>query len=452
MKKPIIKNWIKYWSTTIAVTGMLAMGACDSNNNTADDAVDATQETINSAREDVSQNLEEMEAETEEVANTEETATARPSYGPSAYTIRNMDAHLERFKEVNEAITETLTDANNQLDEGSTPETYNEQEQPLNNSYENNDTSLDEPATNTNNSAEENERFFEDKEAVDEDQNPAAAEEENNELFFEDEEPAESNQEGNTESMNSSSQQNLSDVSGAEQRTFDRQGFTEEVDPRDEQQSTNMNNQNSAGLENVEDPNTPASLYERHIAVYSEGLSEYAQQRFNDIMSDYLERRESGRGEINEESGAYIAADVDPQPTIGFNDLLNQIEREIEYPRTAAAARVEGIVFVNLVVDENGEIEKVWAMEEFIESPEPDYPLSFTEEDIEEAKEEMKEAAERAVQETSGLWEAAELNGQKVKSEIQIPVQFIMEDTGIGEHEDLGKGVGNPSNVKDINE
>ena len=471
MKKPIIKNWIKYWSTTIAITGMLAMGACDNNNN-ADDAVNTTEETVTTAREDVSQNLEEMETETEELANTEETEVKRTSPAWGSSSIRNMDAHLEEFQNVNEAITETLTDGNNQLNEGSTPETYNEQGQPLNNTDEPNGTSQDEPATNTNTTGEEDEGLFEDKEAVDEDQKPAAAEEENNELFFEDEEPAEeksnkeqntegtgqeedemffedkepadSNQEGNTESMNSSSQQNQSAVNnGAEQRTFDEQGFTEEVDPQDQQEVTESNPESTNTYDKQSNTefgqNAGAEdqgvIYQQYMVLYSQDLSDEDRQRMEDIGNQYNERRESMRGQINDETGAYISPEVDAQPTVGYEELMKRVQENITYPQDAVAAEMEGTVFVNFVVDENGNITEAKAFEDVIvpaasleSTTTPLNPTKFSEQEIEELRVEMRKEAERAVQQTSGMWEAGMQDGQKVKTELQLPVKFEIAD------------------------
>ncbi len=449
MKKPIIKNWIKYWTTTIAVSGMLALGACDSNNenNTADNVGTATEETVTSTRENVNQGMEDLEAETEteqlsssdlaeqeaEASEVNQTRSDRTSdtnintsADRSASSIRNMDAHLEEHEEANEAVKEELTDTDlsNRSSTGAAPAGQADRQESLNQPGNNMNEQDSESATELNN---RNGSALDGESGT----NPT---QQQNSLDNQQQNGLNNQQESmeTSEGYNTGPDQQAQDMAGGEQA---------------EQPVTSLNNnENTSGLEEAEDPNTPAAIYERHIAVYPEGMSEYAQQRFNAVMSDYQERRESMRGQVNNETGAYIAADVDPQPTVSFEEVKNIIQRNIEYPETAAAARVEGIALVNLVVDENGNIEDAKANDEFIEAN-SSYPQSFTEEDIERAKEHLKEEAERAVKETSGLWEAAEQNGDKVKSEIQVPVRFILKDLGVGEYENLGTGQGDPTGV-----
>lgn len=127
MKKTIIKNWIRYSASTLAISGMLVMGACGDSNETAE--IETAETEV--VREDVAvvePEVQEVEPE-EEVVPEQEQVAVRTDQGSddfSATYINNMDAFLEEHKEVNQQITAALIDADSNLDESSTPETMSE--------------------------------------------------------------------------------------------------------------------------------------------------------------------------------------------------------------------------------------------------------------------------------------------------------------------------------------
>lgn len=114
MKKPTIRNWTKYWVSSLAVSGLLVMGACGSEEQTAQDEFETTEEIAVPEREEVS--VVEEEEVVEEAPAQEENKTNSARSGRMAYTIRDMDAHLEKFEDVNNAIRAELTDADNMVE------------------------------------------------------------------------------------------------------------------------------------------------------------------------------------------------------------------------------------------------------------------------------------------------------------------------------------------------
>ena len=110
-----MKNWTKYWVSTLAVSGLLVMGACGNEEQTAQDEFETTEEIAAPEREEVSVVEEEMVVE-EEAPAQEENKTSSARSERMAYTIRDMDAHIEKFEDVNNAIRAELTDADNTVE------------------------------------------------------------------------------------------------------------------------------------------------------------------------------------------------------------------------------------------------------------------------------------------------------------------------------------------------
>ena len=145
MKKPTIKNWIKYWSTAVALTAMLAVGACDNkNDNTSvDSAVDAEGGIDSPAREDVSQNLEEGgEAEIEAAEHEEEALPPNPS---TTYDISGPEQ--DRDQSVRDTRTKSDGEA---LPTGANEETIDPKGLPLNNGLQNDGDEVNSPVNETN--------------------------------------------------------------------------------------------------------------------------------------------------------------------------------------------------------------------------------------------------------------------------------------------------------------
>lgn len=371
MRKPIIKNWIKYFTGTLAVSGLLMLGSCGSADEGDTDLVNEVEATEsepvvlereNVANEDLTEELgEEIDTDaddlqteggeydaeyvadeaSDEVPNNDSGEYSAVEGVPTdrmAYTIDDMDTHLEEHEDVNQVITQELTDDNNALEgeaeiNGTDPEMENQ-----------------------------------------------------------------------TQTMGTDAEADL------------------QVDPQ--------------GRENLSNRTSDAIV----IGVYEiNNLSDFKdehRQEILDIVNTYNERRESMRGQLNNETGAYIAPEVDPKPTTGYTEMMDEIEDNITYPNNAAVAGIEGIVFVNLIIDESGNIVGAKAVEDVVVpaqtkySTQPLNPTTFNEMEIKDAIEEMKMEAVEAVKKTSGQWEPAQHNGQEVRAEVQIPVRFRLPESG----------------------
>ena len=342
MKKPIIKNWTKNWATALAVSGMLVMGACGESTETAEVEEPVIEAPV---REDVAV-VEEEEVEVEEVeaAPIENADPDRDDF-PATY-IADMDEHIREHEAVNQQITAALTDYNNNLDAGSTPDMYDELGQPLSNTDQ-----------------------------------------------------------------------------------------TESIEVTNEQDTANVyDNQSNTSL--MEGPDAYFILLDQIRADYSPE----SQQLMDDIINEYNTRRETFRGQPDAETGVYVSPEVDPVYPEGTDVLMEDIHENLVYPTNAAAAEIEGVVFVNFVVDESGNVIEANAVENLIVpissmeyATSPLNPTKFSEQEIEEAKKEMMAEAIRVVKATSGQWEPGLQDGQEVRTEVQLPVVFDIERIGVPE-------------------
>ena len=110
MKKPTMKNSIKYWTTTIAVSGMLVVGACGDSNETAENELETTETEVVAPVQEPVANIEDTTIESQEPDQSLEfERTSNTQSDMNAARMPDMDAHLEEHKEVNEKIRETLT-------------------------------------------------------------------------------------------------------------------------------------------------------------------------------------------------------------------------------------------------------------------------------------------------------------------------------------------------------
>ena len=379
MKKPIIKNWIKYWTSTIAVSGLLVMGACGDSNETAEvEDIDTqieepVRENVAAVETEDTEAFEEPETTTQETEEAPQKVTATSNY-PATY-IQDMDAHLKEHKEVNERITEELTDANSQLQDGTTSD------------------------------------------------------------------PQERSQYGEDGNINQTRGENQS------QEMQPDQNMTQGTMDPTQQNASLDNNVNQQDTANIYDKQSNTNINEgpdAYFLILEEVRADYdpeGQQAMDNIVKEYNERRESMRGQMDPETGAYTSPETDPQPKQGIAQLMDQIHNNLQYPHNAMAAEIEGTVFVNFIVDENGKIIQAEAVPNLVvpasemQYTQPLNPTKFSEQEIEETKKNMMEEAVKAVKATSGQWEPAMNNGEIVKAELQLPVVFDLESvTGVDDY------------------
>lgn len=118
MNKPIIKNWMRYWGSALAISGMLVVGACGSEEKPVEEIETPQIETVNREVE-----VEEYQA-TEEApaATTEETTTVASNNWNRGWNGADISTLLNKYPEVNEAITTTLIEMTNEPGEYNLPE------------------------------------------------------------------------------------------------------------------------------------------------------------------------------------------------------------------------------------------------------------------------------------------------------------------------------------------
>ena len=357
MKKPTIKNWIKYCAGIFAMSGMLLTTSCDSNNQTADyeNEVEAVEnEPTTLERENVSEDVAEVDTEADDrqtVGGTNdveyaETANQQVNNVPAA-SMPDMDVHLEEFEEPNQAIRKELTD---------------------------NDDRVGVDSLNI----------------------------------------VEGNQDNNLNSYQ-----------------YDTNTSQDTTTPQDTSTPQGRENVTNMDADRAEQESIIIGLYQLDM----EKLAEEDRQRVTELMKEYKERRDSEIGQANPETGAYISPEVDARPKKGYEELMKTVTDKIDYPQNAIAAEMEGTVFVNFIVDENGEViggqavEAILVPTEEMQYTQPLNPTKFSEMEIEETKKEMMKEAVEAITATSGQWEAAMQNGETVPAEIQLPVRFRIPDS-----------------------
>ena len=153
-------------------------------------------------------------------------------------------------------------------------------------------------------------------------------------------------------------------------------------------------------------------------------------------MQDMERRRQESRtklkGQMNADKTAYVMADVDAVPNMGWDALYEFLEDEIEYPSNAQAAEIEGTIFVDFIVDANGNVVNPKIASSIQGQTQPDKgprnPTQVSEQEREEAIKEMEKEALEAVKKTSGKWDAAMFNDKKVPMEATLPVRFQIRD------------------------
>ena len=107
-----------------------------------------------------------------------------------------------------------------------------------------------------------------------------------------------------------------------------------------------------------------------------------------------------------DKSGVYTSADVIPSFPGGSEALSNYILNNIEYPADAMYNNIEGTVMVEFVVNENGNVSNVKAVNQKI-----GYGL--------------EDEAVNIVSKTSG-WNPARIKNKNVKMRIRIPITYVI--------------------------
>lgn len=150
--------------------------------------------------------------------------------------------------------------------------------------------------------------------------------------------------------------------------------------------------------------------------------------KLRDLERQRTDMRNKMRGKMDNELNAYLAAEEEAVPKIGYDEFMDYLEDEIDYPTNAAAAEIEGVVMVEFVVTPEGNVRDVSVMDGIDGQTEPiktlRNPTRLSEEERKEAIREMEQEAVRAVKTTDGMWEPAEMADVPVPMVMEVPVRF----------------------------
>ncbi|WP_224998047.1 energy transducer TonB [Cesiribacter sp. SM1] len=417
MNKPVIRNWMKYWASTLALSGMLVMGACDSEQKQGDEVATNTTETSGVEpldREDVNRPLAEGEYDDEASATVNEadadatTATATTSDDAtvgaqdnatvgaqdnasqaettasttagsqwsgnrSGSSISNIDAHIDKFSEVNNAIEESL--ASLTAEEGGMQAGQNGSEGMY-----------------------------------------------------------------NTGAMGSNQDMGTSETMPETERVSNTEGLSsyDNMEPSGNAATTDESADNMADADMSTAPESAIVVYEVY-SVPADQLSEEERLLMQDARTS-LEATGNAK---------YIAA----SPDVNYSELVEEIEEEMTLPQELEDAKVEGTVLVQMEVNQQGEIESAEVIDGILRQKKDDGTvmtlmrltdraqnevqeeiakedlIEFKGEDKERLVEALKQESLRAVNTTSGKWQSSGQEGEQPSTVTMImPIRFDIDD------------------------
>lgn len=141
--------------------------------------------------------------------------------------------------------------------------------------------------------------------------------------------------------------------------------------------------------------------------------NEMDKKRLEVLIFDFKQSKRKMKN-IPTRTGIYYSVDKRAEPANGYYDFYMSLQSNLDYPEEAKKQGVEGNVYVKFVVDSNGDISYITASEDI-------------ETNQERFVQDLKAEAKAAIMETSGDWEPAIVNGNKVASWAIIPVVFKIE-------------------------
>jgi hypothetical protein len=169
---------------------------------------------------------------------------------------------------------------------------------------------------------------------------------------------------------------------------------------------------------------------------YENLTDETARRQFQDLELRRSELHEQMRGHLDEASGTYLSAEVDARPAQGYDALYEFLEEEIRFPRNLDASDIQGTMFVEIRVDERGQVSNPRVIEtieketvrlesnELNPAPAVANETQVNKQDKKVIIEELEEEVKQALLKTSGMWEPASMEGQAVSETIQLPIRF----------------------------
>ncbi len=131
------------------------------------------------------------------------------------------------------------------------------------------------------------------------------------------------------------------------------------------------------------------------------------------VLFDFKNNKIHMKNQANS-MGIFYSVDTEPVYKGGEDALEQQIENNLDYPQDAKDWGVEGTVYVQFVIDEDGKI-----------------PFATTTDVLnshnKEYTKELEQQAVDAVEATSGNWEPGTVDGVKVATLAVVPIKFKEE-------------------------
>ncbi|EMR01198.1 hypothetical protein ADICEAN_03678 [Cesiribacter andamanensis AMV16] len=232
-----------------------------------------------------------------------------------------------------------------------------------------------------------------------------------------------------------------------------------QTDPMAGQQTTtgrqNMNNTSDSDVTydrmSAEGEDSYMSSYDAILDDPEGDLSQEERMMLEEARRAHEQRRETTRGQMDTELGAYYTPVVEARPMVNFEELVEEIKEEMNLPEELKDGNLQGTVLVRFIVNEEGNVESAEVIDGLLGNRGEDGRLTNTIRLSEEAKEGIQDEIEnedmvelsdedrnriveaikaegtRAINTTSGKWQPASQDDQPVKMVMIMPLRITGE-------------------------
>jgi TonB family protein len=164
----------------------------------------------------------------------------------------------------------------------------------------------------------------------------------------------------------------------------------------------------------VMDIYTDGGVRKEHIAQYGEKAQNGVV--FITLKTDEDRRKEWERLKIGTADEISTNPEVMPEFKGGQKELMEFLNKNVEYPKIAQENGVDGKVNIRFVVEKDGSVSNVeWLSTNLEHKKTP------------EAVKALQDEAMRVVKLTSGKWTAGQNNGKPVRCEFVLPIYFVLK-------------------------
>lgn len=457
---------MRYWAGTLAVSGMLVMGACSSSQTATNDTYPTPDTEGSVATEDTPYGTETTSQTTDTQSDQTGTADTNSTYGNSGSSqttpTSEQTPEMQRENMNNQQVgsEQDSTFMNSTSGQSMYSGQASEQEQDSMKPWE-------DPNKRVTGIDAHVRKFSEVNDAIERVLAQKALEERENFMAQQGQQQTGGSQMATSQNMNQQqdglSYDRMSNTQ-QDQTSTDAAADSIEVEPAGSQQAaTNRQNMINKSEGEVSYDRMSASgadleegsyivVYDAYIGDEAAELSEEERLLLEESKNQYLQRRSSNQGQLDNSLGAYYAPMVEARPDVNFDELAEEIREEMNLPDDAKAANMGGTLLVQFVVDQEGKVENAQvidgiigqkdaegrltntmrlsesAKEGLIDEIENEDLIELSEDDRNRIVEALKAESVRAVTNTSGRWQPATQNDEPVKMVMVMPIRFSLED------------------------